>query len=208
MKRVLLAAMLCTPLSVWAESSSADAFTGGSAEAGAAKAAVCVACHGPGGNSSNPEWPKLAGQGSAYLYAQLKQFKSGARMNALMAGQVAALNDEDMRNLAAYFAAQPVSPGVGSEEAIALAEPLYRAGDTSRGLPACAACHSPTGDGIEASGFPHLAGQHSVYLSARLKAYRDGADAAEGNFATMAAVAKQLTDEEIAALASYINGLK
>jgi len=210
MKRVLLAALLFAPLSVWAETAAQDPFTQGSAEAGAAKAAVCAACHGPGGNSSNPVWPKLAGQGSSYLYAQLQQFKSGARVNALMAGQVAALTDEDMRNLAAYFAAQPASPGVASEASVAHAEPLYRGGDAARGLPACAACHTPTGAGIEAAAYPHIGGQHGEYVAARLKAYRDAAatELPDGNLKIMAAVAAKLTDEDIAALASYVSGLQ
>ncbi|TJY58785.1 cytochrome c4 [Sinimarinibacterium sp. CAU 1509] len=210
MKRVLLAALLFAPLSVWAETAGQDPFTQGSAEAGAAKAAVCAACHGPGGNSSNPAWPKLAAQGSSYIYAQLKQFKSGARVNALMAGQVAALSDDDMRNLAAYFAAQPASPGVASESAVAHAQPLYRGGDAARGVPACAACHTPTGTGVEAAAYPRIGGQHADYVAVRLKAYRDAAatDLPDGNFKVMAGVAAKLTDDDIAALASYVNGLQ
>ncbi len=208
MKRVLLAALLCAPLSVWAESTNTDPFTEGSVEAGAATAAVCAACHGQGGNSANPQWPKLAGQGSRYIYEQLQQFKSGARVNALMAGQVAALSDEDMRNLAAYFAAQPASPGVASEAAVPVAESLYRGGDSARGIPACSGCHTPNGAGVEASAYPRVGGQHSVYVASRLKAYRDAAGTGEGNFAIMAGVASKLTDAEIEALASYVNGLQ
>ncbi len=213
MKRVLLAVVLCAPLtaSFAAESNGKDPFTQGSAEAGAAKAAACVACHGPAGNSSNPEWPKLAGQGARYTYEQLKRFKSGDRKSPLMAPMAAPLSDEDMRDLAAYFAAQPFSPGVASEEAVAVAEPLYRGGDASRGIPACAACHLPNGAGVESAGYPHIGGQHGTYAATMLQVYREAGKQKEipaGNFGVMAAVAGKLTDDEIAALASYINGLQ
>lgn len=213
MKRVLLAAVLCAPASLpfaaWAEGGQ-DPFTKGSAEAGAAKAATCVACHGPAGNSSNPEWPKLAGQGSRYTYEQLKRFKDGTRMNPLMNAQAAALSDQDMRDLAAYFAAQPFSPGVASEAAVPVAQKLYRAGDAARGVPACAACHTPDGAGVAASAYPRLGGQHAAYAAKMLRGYRDMAAQGklEGNPGVMAAVAAKLSDAEIEALASYINGLQ
>lgn len=220
MKRVLLAALLCVPFAGAMAASNdgsgkatgADPFTQGSAEAGAAKAAPCVACHGPGGNSANPEWPKLAGQNAAYTFEQLQNFKSGVRKNALMAGQAAALSEQDMRDLAAYYAAQPFSPGVASEDAVAKAEPLYRGGDADRGIPACAACHLPNGAGVAASAYPRIGGQHATYTANTLRLYRDFAASGEpvpsGNFGIMAAVAAKLTDEDIAALASYINGLQ
>lgn len=212
MKRVLLAAVLCAPLSVplaaWAQGQ--DPFTQGSAEAGSAKAATCAACHGPAGNSANPEWPKLAGQGSRYTYEQLKAFKEGKRVNPLMSAQAAALSDQDMRDLAAYFAAQQFSPGVASEAAVPVAQKLYRAGDAVRGVPACAACHTADGAGVSASGYPRLSGQHSAYAAKMLRGYRDMAaqGTVEGNRGIMAAVAAKLSDAEIEALASYINGLQ
>lgn len=213
MKRVLLAAALCTTMAVptlaLAEAAH-DPFTQGSAEAGAAKAAVCTACHGPAGKSSNPEWPKLAGQSSKYIYAQLKDFKSGTRKNALMGPQAAALSDQDMRDLGAYFAAQPFSPGVASEAAVATAQKIYRSGDAARGLPACAACHLPDGAGVAASAFPRLGGQHATYAAKVLRDFRDlsKTELPDGNLKTMAAVAGKLTDAEIEALASYVNGLQ
>ncbi len=213
MKRVLLAAALCVtfaaPLAAQAAAGQ-DPFTQGDAEAGAAKAAVCAACHGPAGNSANPEWPKLAGQGSAYLYTQLKRFKEGKRVNPLMSGQAMGLSDQDMRNLAAYYAAQPFSPGVASEAAVADAQTLYRAGDASRALPACAACHNPDGAGVAAAGYPRLGGQHATYAAKMLRDYRNAAAQGqlEGNPGIMASVAAKLTDAEIEALASYINGLQ
>lgn len=213
MKRVLLAAVLCAPLAAWAEGaaqvSSGDPFTQGSAEAGAAKAATCAACHGPGGNSSNPEWPKMAGQGSRYVYEQLLQFKSGQRSNPLMNAQAAALSDQDMRDLAAYYGAQKAAPGVANPAVVATAQRLYRAGDAGKGLPACSACHGPAGAGVPAAGYPQLGGQHAVYNANRLRAYRAAAttELPAGNYKIMAEVAAKLSDAEIEALASYLNGL-
>lgn len=212
MKRVLLAAVFCAPLwasSAMAEGTAKDPYTQGSAEAGAAKAATCAACHGPGGNSANPEWPKLAGQSSRFLVEQLQQFKSGKRQNPLMSAQAAALSDDDIKNLAAYFAAQKPAPGVASEAAVGAVQNIYRAGDAARGLPACAACHGPAGAGVSPAAYPRIGGQHSVYVASRLKAYRDAAKTQlpEGNYKIMATVAGKLSDQEIEALASYVNGL-
>jgi cytochrome c553 len=212
MKRVLLAVALCAPLALpfaaAAEGVAKDPFTQGNAEA--AKAAVCAACHGPAGNSSNPVWPKLAAQGSRFTFEQLQAFKAGHRNDPLMGAQAAALSEQDMRDLAAYFAAQPGSPGVGSPSAVAVAQPLYRAGDAKRGLPACGSCHGPGGAGVPAAAYPHIGGQHAVYVANRLRAYRDAAatELPDGNLKIMAAVAAQLTDAEIEALASYVNGLQ
>lgn len=210
MKRVFLAAVLCVPLSGFAAEAGKDPFTQGSVEAGAARVAVCMACHGPAGNSANPEWPKLAGQGSRYTYEQLKAFKSGTRQNPLMSGQAAALSDTDMRDLAAYYAAQPFSPGVASAAAVGVAGKIYRGGDATRGLPACAACHSADGAGTAAAGYPRVGGQHATYTAAALKNYRAAAarELPEGNLKVMAQVASRLSDAEIEALASYLNGLQ
>lgn len=215
MKRVLLAAALCAPLFAFAQeaapapAAAADAFTKGDATAGANKAAACFACHGPGGNGAiNPEWPKLAGQHSAYIYAQLNQFKTAKRKNPVMLGQAAALTDAEMRNVAAFFAGQKPVPGVASKDSIAIAEKLYRAGDADRGLPACAACHGPTGAGNGAAEFPRISGQNTGYAANQLKAFKSGERGAEGKGQMMAAVAAKLSDQEIQALASYISGLQ
>jgi cytochrome c553 len=186
-----------------------DVFTQGDATAGAAKAAACFACHGPNGNGAiNPEWPKLAGQHSSYIQEQLTAFKSAQRKNPVMQGQAAALSDEDMRNLAAFFAGQKPVPGVASKDSIAIAEKLYRAGDASRGLPACAACHGPTGAGNAAAQFPRLGGQNTAYAANQLKSYHNGERGAQGKGQMMAAIAAKLSDQEIQALASYISGLQ
>ena len=186
----------------------ASPFTKGDAKAGEAKATACAACHGPGGKSAMPAWPKLAGQGAPYLYAQLKHFKDGSRNNAIMMAQSAALSDQDMQDLAVYFAAQEAAPGVASKDAIPVAEKLYRAGNAERGIPACSGCHGPKGAGNPAAGYPHIGGQHAEYTTSQLNAYRKGERKAGANGLIMAEVAAKLTDAEIAALASYVNGLQ
>lgn len=207
MKRLVLALVLCAPLLAVAETSG-DLFTRGDAANGEKLAGTCAACHGPAGVSGNPEWPSLAQQNAQYTYEQLQAFKEGVRNNPLMSSQAAGLSDQDMRDLAAYFAEQTYKPGVASEEAVAVAEPLYRAGDLERGIMGCAGCHAPNGVGNPATGYPKLAGQHATYSAQRLRAYRsgDGIDSANGKI--MAAIAAKLTDEEIDALASYLNGLQ
>jgi len=207
MKRLVLALALCAPLLAAAETSG-DLFVKGDAAAGEKLAGTCAACHGPAGVSGNPEWPSLAQQNARYTFEQLKAFKEGTRKNPLMSAQAAGLTEQNMRDLAAYFAEQTAKPGVASEESVAIAEPLYRAGDLERGILGCAGCHAPNGVGNPAAGYPKVAGQHATYTAKRLRAYRsgDGIETAHGKI--MAAVAEKLTDEEIDALASYLNGLQ
>ena len=192
----------------------------GSAEAGAAKAATCIACHGPNGNSSNPEWPNLAGQNESYIVEQLKQFRAGQRSasaNAMvMTAQAAALSDEDIADLGAYFATQTPSGLEADPSYWRAGEALYRGGNKARGLPACMACHGPVGRGNPAAGYPALRAQHSVYTVQQLTAYASGSryhDAAGAGHDTknahmMETIAKQLTAEEIRDLASYIQGMR
>lgn len=193
-----------------------DLFVGGDAEAGAQKAAVCTACHGPGGNSVNPEWPSLAGQSSKYIVAQLKNFKTGVRRNALMQPQAANLSEQDMKDLAAYYASQKAKPGVAAEESVATADPLHRGGDAERGLAACSACHGPKGMGNPAAGYPRLSGQQATYTANVLRLFRSmgtgeievPAEELKGNLGIMTSIAAKLTDKEIEALASYFQGLQ
>lgn len=180
----------------------------GDPEAGKAISQTCVACHGADGNSANPQWPKIAGQHARYLHESLMAYKSGERQNALMAGQAAMLSEQDMQNLAAYYASESMTPGVASEDAVAIAEQLYRAGDAERGIPACLACHGPKGKGNPANAWPSIAGQHAEYTAIALKAYRNGERNASSNGQMMTAVAQELTDAEIEALASYVAGLQ
>jgi cytochrome c553 len=167
---------------------------------------VCAACHGFDGNSFLPANPSLAGQHEEYLLKQLTEFKSGARSNPVMAGMVANLSADDMRNLAAYYASQtPKQMGAKDKDLVAQGRKLYRGGNAANGVAACAGCHSPNGAGIPAQ-FPRLASQHADYVAAQLKAFRAGDRANDPN-QIMRSTAVKLTDKEIAALAEYISGL-
>ena len=167
---------------------------------------VCAACHGVDGNSPLSANPSLAGQHSEYLLKQLTEFRSGARSNPVMTGMVANLSPDDMRNLAAYYSAQiPKQMGAKDKDLAAQGRKLYRGGNPSNNLAACAGCHSPNGSGIPAQ-FPRLASQHADYVAAQLKSFRAGDRANDPN-QMMRATAIKLTDKEIAALAEYISGL-
>ena len=179
----------------------------GDVEAGKAKSATCLACHGPDGNSPNPIWPKLAGQHAAYIVKQLKEFKGGVRKEALMTPMVAPLNDADMVNLAAYFSSQKRSAGTAAADKVEAGEKLYRAGNPATGVTACTACHGPTGAGNAAANFPNISGQHAPYVEKALKDFRSGARANDLN-SMMRNVAGKMTDAEIAAVAQYIQGLR
>lgn len=179
----------------------------GDKTAGKAKSAVCAGCHAADGNSVNPEWPKLAGQHESYIYKQLVEFKSGARQDALMAGQVAALSDQDMQDLAAYFAGQVGSEGQADEATLAEGEALYRGGNNAAGIAACMGCHAPNGKGNPMAKFPALGGQHATYTINQLKNFRSGARANDAG-KMMRNVAVRMTDAEIEAVANYIAGLK
>ncbi len=178
----------------------------GDVAAGQAKAATCVACHGPDGNSPNPMWPKLAGQHPEYLGKQMQNFKTGDRKNDLMTPQVAALNDQDFQNIAAYFASQKQSPGAADQAAVALGEKLYRGGNPATGLPACTGCHGPAGEGLGLAKFPRINGQHAQYMEITLKDFRAGKRANDPN-GMMQGVAARMTDAEISAVTQYAQGL-
>jgi len=168
---------------------------------------ICAACHGADGNSPLPMNPSLAGQHPEYLFKQLNEFKSGSRNNAVMMGMVAGVSAEDMRNLAAYYAAQkPSETAAKDKELVAQGRKLFRGGNVATGVAACAGCHSPNGAGIP-SQYPRLAGQHPEYVVAQLKAFRAGERANDSNN-MMRAVAGRLTDREIAALAEYLSALR
>jgi len=173
---------------------------------------VCVACHGTDGNSVQPANPVLAGQHPEYTFKQLADFKPqgnkpAARPNAVMAGMVAGLSESDMRNLAAYFAAQKPQPRAARDpQLVKLGQSIYRGGIAARGVAACSSCHGPTGAGIPAQ-FPRIAGQHPEYIAAQLKAFRSGERANDPN-RMMRALAEKLSEREIAALADYISGLR
>lgn len=180
----------------------------GSVEKGQAKAAPCVACHGVNGNSVNPEWPSLAGQHETYIKRQLAAFKNDERQNPLMTPMAKPLSDEDMADLGAYYAAQKSTGTLEAEPSkVALGEKLYRAGDMDKGIAACTACHGPTGSGNPAASYAQIKGQHATYTIAQLKAYRSGTRQTDPN-QMMRNVAAALSDEQIDAVASYIQGLR
>ena len=185
----------------------------GDPEAGKAKSAVCAACHGMDGNSMIPMNPKLAGQHADYLAKQLTEFRlasqtGGAegRNNAVMNGMAAALSDEDIQNLAAYFGSQELKVGETPENYVEAGQALYRGGDSARGIPACSACHGPDGSGMGLAGFPAVGGQHTDYIAAQLKAFKSGQRANDMN-RMMRDIAMKLTDEDIEVLSNYLAGL-
>ena len=180
----------------------------GDAQAGQVKAAACAACHGPTGNDSLlPNVPKLGGQGERYLLKQLQEIKADIRPVPLMKPFVDPLSEQDMADLAAFFAQQQAPLGAVEPEKRELGEALFRAGNASIGVAACSACHAPNGKGNVSAGYPALSGQDTAYTELQLKAFRAGErknDEAE----VMRTTAARLNDAEIAALASYVSGLR
>lgn len=192
----------------------------GDIAAGQSKSATCAACHGLDGNAADPQYPKLAGQHERYVARHLGLFKSGERNNPIMLGFSATLSPQDMRDIGAYFASQSALPGMADDSPIKegehagkkfyqVGETLYRQGDAARGIPSCTGCHGIAGSGNPGPAYPRLAGQHAPYVVAQLTAFRDGTVYGSGDNANpiMADIAKYLSDEEIASLASYIEGL-
>ena len=205
MKQCLTTVLLCTAVSSF-NVLAGDVLAGDPA-AGESKAALCTSCHGPAGNSVNPAWPKLAGQHAAYTAKQVRDFMEGATRNdALMAPMIASLSDQDIEDIAAYYALQPSTGGFVSEELHALGERIYRGGNMESGVPACIACHGPRGAGNGPAGFPRLAGQHAVYTAKQLEDWRIGARANDPND-MMADAARYLTPTEAKAVSEYIAGL-
>jgi len=184
----------------------------GNPAAGKAKAAACAACHGADGNSAAPTFPKLAGQGERYLVKQISDIKSGARSVPMMAGQLDNLSEQDIANIAAFYASKTASTGQADPALAEKGAAIYRGGIADRNIPACSACHSPTGSGMAAAGFPALSGQHADYTATQLKAFRAAADGREGrsndgDAMVMRTIAFKLSDSEIEAVASFIQGL-
>ncbi len=183
------------------------AIPAGNATTGATKAVVCQACHGQSGNSANPEWPSLAGLGASYIADQLKAFKEGKRNNPVMMPNSMTLSTEDMADLGAYFDGLP-NAGLEADPSYWRAgEKLYRGGDTGRSIPACMACHGPTGRGNEPAKFPALRGQQSVYLAKQLNDYASGSRTTGPN-EIMPTIAKRLSPEDIRNVSSYVQGMR
>lgn len=180
----------------------------GDAKVGQTKAAACGACHGADGNSTDPQYPKLAGQSEQYIVTQLMRFKSGVRQNAIMQGMAASLSPQDMHDIGAYFSEQKRLPGVADEKLAVDGKKLYDEGDASRGIPACMACHGPDGAGNPGWRVPNIGGQHADYIQAQLQAWHNGTTWGSDTHATiMPTIAQRLTEQDIAAVSSYVEGL-
>lgn len=176
-------------------------------EAGKVKSALCAGCHGIDGNSLNGMWPILAGQHASYLVKQMKNFKSAERTDPVMQGMVAALSEEDMQDIAAYFASQKIKPVAFDKALLEAGENIYRGGIAEISVAACMACHSPGGGGNEPAAFPSLKGQHSEYLVAQLKKFRDGARSNDPG-SMMRGLSKRMSDSEMMAVAAYISAIQ
>ena len=192
---------------------STTAMASGDPEAGKNKAVTCAACHGNDGNSMLDIYPKIAGQHSAYLVKQLKEFRQAAqtggaegRNDPVMSAQAMALSDQDILDLAAYFSDQKEKQGTTPEDVVEAGAKLYRGGDTDRGITACIACHGPRGNGMGLANFPDISGQHAPYIKAQLEKFRSG-DRANDLNGMMRDIAKRLTDEDIDILSKYMGGL-
>jgi cytochrome c553 len=216
MKRILLSSLMTVLMAIAAIANANEpakaAYQGDAAKGQALAAGVCGACHMPDGNSMVPTFPKLAGQHADYLYKQMKNFsmvdgKQPERVNAIMNGMILPFNDEQMRDFAAWFAAQKQQgEAARSDDTTALGQKLFRAGDMSKGLPACTGCHGPTGAGIPAE-YPRIGGQFADYLELQLKSFRDDSRANDPS-KMMRMIALKMTDAEIKAVAGYIAGLR
>jgi cytochrome c553 len=179
-----------------------------SAAAGQAKSATCAACHGADGNSITSIWPSLAGQHASYIARQLQAYKDRERTDAGMQGFAATLSEEDMRDLGAYFASQTIIPKGADPAMVEVGERIYRGGIPEREIAACIACHGPTGKGNPLAGYPRISHQHADYLATTLRDYQSGARRSDAGLNQMMRnVAELLLDEEIEALASYMQGL-
>lgn len=170
------------------------------------KSMICAACHGPKGVSTNPQWPNIAGQHTSYFIKQLKDMSAGTRPAGAMATIVSSLSQHDMEELAAYYAKEPAAQGSTEKRYLQRGQQLYRGGDISKHITACIACHGPKGTGNGQAGFPHLAGQHAPYTIAQLTAFKKGTRKNDLNH-IMHDISSKMSDEDITAVAHYIEGL-
>ncbi len=182
------------------------AHAAGDAAAGKAKTAVCAACHAADGNSAMANFPKLAGQNEKYLLKQMKEIKSGARQVVEMTGMLTNLSDQDLADIAAYFAKQAGSVGHAAADQVEAGQKIYRAGIAAKGVAACTACHSPTGSGNASAAFPAVGGQHAAYVEKQLKMFRNAERDNDPN-KMMRDIAAKMSDAEIKAVSQYIQGL-
>lgn len=208
MKNLVLAALF----SVSAIANAATLMPDGDAARGKAQLMMCSACHGPDGNSAAPNFPKLAGQGAKYLYKQLMDVRDGNRSILQMTGMLNGKSDQDLADMAAYYASQAMSGAKTDPALLELGQKIYNGGNADTGVAACIACHGPNGKGLAPAGYPRLAGQHADYIAAQLTMYRTGYDdkagrTNDGDTKIMRATARGLSDAQIKAVASYASGL-
>ncbi|MBY4678683.1 c-type cytochrome [Marinobacterium arenosum] len=182
------------------------AHAAGDANQGKAKSAMCAACHGADGNSAIANFPKLAGQNEKYLLKQMKEIKDGGRQVVEMTGLLNGFNDQDLADLAAYFAKQTTVLGQVPKDKVEAGQKLYRTGVADKGVAACTACHSPTGIGNDSAGFPALSGQHAAYVAKQLKDFRAGSRSNDPG-SMMRDIAGKMSDAEIEAVSAYVQGL-
>lgn len=198
MKKLALAFILCSPLIIYAQENP---------QTGQNKAAVCTACHGQQGISTNPIWPNLAGQSEKYMVKQLREIKQGTLRNVpTMTAIMANLNEQDMDDLAAYYAKMPLAEGITPKKYMQRGEQLYRGGDFEKHITACIACHGPKGTGNAQAGFPVLSGQHAAYTVLQLQEFKDGKRKNDLNH-IMQDISGRMSQDDMEAVAHYIEGL-
>jgi cytochrome c553 len=210
MKKLTFAiCILLTTYTVGHATTNTSAKLVGNAEEGKTKSTnlACVGCHGPDGNSLGPTFPNLAGQHADYIVQQLQAFKSEARSEPTMTPMAMPLTEQDMVDLAAYFASQTVKMSSASGDLVKLGQKIYRGGNKNQGLPACNGCHGPQGLGNPAAKYPSLRSQHQEYTFKQLKDYQSGARKPEGNAAIMRDIAMKMSEDEMKAVTDYIQGL-
>jgi cbb3-type cytochrome c oxidase subunit III len=205
MNKLLVSLLLTLGISVMAQA--AGTAVVGDATAGQGKVAVCGACHGADGNSLAPTFPKLAGQGERYLLKQLHDIKAGNRVVVPMTGMLSNLSEQDLADIAAYFSSQHMSVGAADPKLVARGKELFSGGKLDQGMPACTGCHSPNGAGNAAAGFPKIGGQQADYIALQLTNFREGERTNDGDTKIMRSIAEKLSNKDIAALSSYIQGL-
>ena len=208
MKNLVLAAILL----VSASANAATVMPEGDASRGKAQLMMCSACHGQDGNSAAPNFPKLAGQGAKYLYKQLVDVRDGNRNIVQMTGMLNGKSDQDLADMAAFYASQAITGAKADPALVELGKKIYNGGNADTGVAACIACHGPNGKGLAPAGYPRLAGQHADYIAAQLTMYRTGYDdpagrTNDGDTKIMRATARGLSDAQIKAVASYASGL-
>ena len=206
---LLLSLIILVSGSVYAASEKAEikAVKRGDPQAGSELVATCAGCHGADGNSVVGQWPTLAGQRESYTLAQLIHVQKGERMIESMMGLLDNYSEDQLRDIAAFYAAQEVKVGQADSVNFELGQRIYRAGNLSNGVPACTGCHGPQGKGVESAGYPMLSGQKAEYVVTSLVAYKNGERVHSSNAKIMQGIAARLTTEEIRAVANYVSGL-